>query len=55
VERLGGGFDVTTYVRPGCGCSHDLVQVQFYVDELAGVTEQSRATALQDLSGLCVD
>jgi hypothetical protein len=55
VERPGGGYDVTTFVVPGCGCHHDFVEVQFVVDELAGVTEQSRTTLVEDTSGLCVD
>jgi hypothetical protein len=55
VERPDGGYDVTTFVVPGCGCHHDLVEVQYYVDELAGVTEQSRNVVAEDLSGLCVD
>lgn len=55
VERPGGGYDVTTFVVPGCGCHHDFVEVRFVVDELAGVTEQSRTTLAEDRSGLCVD
>jgi hypothetical protein len=55
VERPDGGYDVTTFVVPGCGCHHDLVEVQYYVDELAGVTEQSRNVVAEDLSGLCID
>ncbi|MBN1774127.1 MAG: hypothetical protein JXB32_22905 [Deltaproteobacteria bacterium] len=55
VERPGGGYDVTTFVVPGCGCRHDFVEVQFVVDELAGVTEQSRSVLVEDQSGLCVD
>jgi len=55
VERPEGGYDVTTFVVPGCGCHHDLIEVQLLVDELAGVTEQSRTTAIEDKSGLCVD
>jgi hypothetical protein len=55
LERPGGGYDVTTFVVPGCGCHHDLTQVQFIVDELAGVTEQSRTVVAEDLSSLCVD
>jgi hypothetical protein len=55
VERPGGGYDVTTFVVPGCGCHHDFVEVQFVVDELAGVTEQSRTTLVEDQSGLCID
>jgi hypothetical protein len=55
VESPDGGSDVTTYVQAGCGCNHDLFQVVFHVDELAGVTEQSRTRVLADRSGLCVD
>lgn len=55
VERPGGGYEVTTFLVPGCGCRHDLVEATFVVDELAGVVEQSRTTLLEDLSGLCVD
>ncbi|MBI5500961.1 MAG: hypothetical protein HY907_12015 [Deltaproteobacteria bacterium] len=55
VERPAGGYDVTTFVVPGCGCHHDLIEVSYVVDELAGVTEQSRATVAEDLSGLCID
>jgi len=55
VERPGGGYEVTTFVVPGCGCRHDFLEARFVVDELAGVVEQSRTTLLEDLSGLCVD
>ena len=54
-ERPSGGYDVTTFVVPQCGCDHDLIEVTYYVDETAGVTEQSRTTVAEDLSGLCVD
>ncbi len=50
-----GGYEVRTFVRRGCGCRRDVEQVVFEVSDLAGVTERSRRTVLEDASGVCVD
>jgi hypothetical protein len=55
--RLGaqGGWNVTTFVRRGCTCRHDLEEVTFEVTDLAGLTETSRRVVIEDTSGVCVD
>jgi hypothetical protein len=50
VERPGGGYEVTTFVVPGCGCRHDFLEARFAVGPIArpGETAEDAHGAVHD-------
>ena len=54
-DDAGSGWEVTTFIRRGCGCRHDLEEVTFVVTETGDRSERGRRTVLQDPQMLCAD